>query len=195
MREQRQESSLGRRPRTEAATFPSGRLADNPRSCGSRDTVGRPFSAAGRRTISDPYATLVLRGAAAFAWRAPSALGPLRRRRVGEATPRKAGRSLHLSRVTVQGLRASADQPLVVDLPGRFCGLVGANGGGKTTVAEAVYLAHTRHFPALAPPSAAALGTGTRIVDIEYRFDPDPAQEGPSAGRSPHRPAGALQVP
>lgn len=86
---------------------------------------------------------------------------------------------MHLSRVTVQGLRASAEQPIVVDLPGRFAILVGANGGGKTTVAEALYLAHARRFPALPPPSAAALGSGTRIVDIEYRFDSNPVIEGP----------------
>lgn len=115
----------------------------------------------------------------ALACRAASGCERCRPGRDGSPRHRWAGSPLHLSRVTVQGLRASAEQPLAVDLPGRFCILVGANGGGKTTIAEALYLAHARHFPALTPPSAAALGSGTRIVDIEYRFDLDPANEGP----------------
>jgi putative ATP-dependent endonuclease of OLD family len=86
---------------------------------------------------------------------------------------------MHLSRVSVVGLRASAEDPLDVALPGRFSVIVGANGAGKTTVADALYLAHPRRFPSLPAPSAATLSPGSRSVSLEYSFDSDSAKEGP----------------
>lgn len=86
---------------------------------------------------------------------------------------------MHLSRIQVQGLRASADHRMDVRLPGRFSVLVGANSVGKTTVADAAYLAHGRKFPLLPRLSAAALGEGERLVDVEYQFAGDPSDEGP----------------
>ena len=54
----------------------------------------------------------------------------------------------------VKGLRASAEQEVAVEFPGRFSILVGANSVGKTTVADAAYLAHANTFPRLPRLSA-----------------------------------------
>ncbi|HWK25436.1 MAG TPA: hypothetical protein VNS09_02680 [Solirubrobacter sp.] len=88
---------------------------------------------------------------------------------------------MHLSKLTVRGFRASAEAKIEVDLPGRFSVLVGANAAGKTTVGDALYLGHAKTFPRLSPPSAAMLGarTGTRAVDIEYRYASVDDEEGP----------------
>ena len=84
-----------------------------------------------------------------------------------------------MSRLQVRGLRASADQAIDMSLPGRFAVLVGANSAGKTTVADAAYLAHSKTFPRLPRIPAAALGDGERFIDVEYTFSGDPAEEGP----------------
>jgi putative ATP-dependent endonuclease of the OLD family len=86
---------------------------------------------------------------------------------------------VYLSRLLVRGLRASADQEIDVSLPARFAVLVGANSAGKTTIADAAYLAHSKTFPRLPRPSAAGLGDGDRFVEVEYRFAGDEADEGP----------------
>jgi putative ATP-dependent endonuclease of OLD family len=86
---------------------------------------------------------------------------------------------MHLSRVVVNGFRASAAWELACDIPGRFAVLVGANNTGKTTLSEALYLGHTKTFPRLSRPSASVLGKGQRSVEIEYSFETDPASEGP----------------
>lgn len=52
------------------------------------------------------------------------------------------GDMMHLSRIAVSGFRASAEDAMVCDLPGRFSVLIGANGVGKTTLTDALYLAH-----------------------------------------------------
>lgn len=86
---------------------------------------------------------------------------------------------MHLSRVRVRGLRGAAVSPLEVHLPGRFAVIAGANGGGKTTFSDAVYLGHPKRFPHLPRHSAAALGVGDRDIELEYRFASDPGEEGP----------------
>lgn len=86
---------------------------------------------------------------------------------------------MHLSRLSIEGLRASAGTRLEVSLPGRFSVLVGANGAGKTTVSDAIYLAHRRHFPHLPRISSAALGDGARTVEVDYSFDDEAGNEGP----------------
>ena len=86
---------------------------------------------------------------------------------------------MHLSKLTVRGFRASAEAEVEVEIPGRFSVLIGANSAGKTTVSDAIYLGHTRTFPRLSPPSAASLGTGTRSIDVAYRYAADGEQEGP----------------
>lgn len=86
---------------------------------------------------------------------------------------------MYLSRVRVRGLRGSVDHPLEVSLPGRFAVIAGANGGGKTTFSDAVYLGHPQRFPHLPRHSAAALGPGDRDIEVAYRFEADAAKEGP----------------
>ena len=86
---------------------------------------------------------------------------------------------MHLSRVRVRGLRGAADGSLEIQLPGRFAVIVGANGGGKTTITDAIYLGHGKRFPHLPRHSAAALGTGDRDIEVEYRFERDTSPEGP----------------
>lgn len=86
---------------------------------------------------------------------------------------------MHLSKLSVRGLRSSADREIEVVFPGRFTVLVGANGSGKTTICDAAYLGHTAVFPRLPRMNAAGLGRGTRSVDLEYSFDADPSREGP----------------
>ncbi|MBC2644774.1 MULTISPECIES: ATP-dependent endonuclease [unclassified Rhodococcus (in: high G+C Gram-positive bacteria)] len=84
-----------------------------------------------------------------------------------------------MSRIRVRGLRGAADSPLEIHIPGRFAVIAGANGGGKTTLADAIYLAHSKRFPHLPRYSAAALGSGDRDIEVEYRFDSDSTREGP----------------
>jgi putative ATP-dependent endonuclease of OLD family len=67
--------------------------------------------------------------------------------------------------------------------------LVGSNNAGKTTFCDALYLAHTQVFPRLPRYPAATLGTGQRVVEIEYSYEPDPKQEGP-LGRMLHAQTG-----
>jgi putative ATP-dependent endonuclease of OLD family len=85
---------------------------------------------------------------------------------------------VHLSRVEVKGLRASAESEIICDLPGRFSVLIGANGVGKTTVTDALYLAHPSRFPGLPRPSTAVLGGGERSIGVQYTLDADPQSEG-----------------
>jgi putative ATP-dependent endonuclease of OLD family len=86
---------------------------------------------------------------------------------------------MHLSSLRVRGLRASAESELLVTLPRRFTVLVGANAAGKTTISDALYLAHIKRFPQLPRPSAAALGDAERSIEVEYSFEADASDEGP----------------
>lgn len=85
---------------------------------------------------------------------------------------------MHLKRIEVRGYRASANSPIVCELPGRFSLILGANGSGKTTINEAIALAHPRSFPRLAPIDATALGATPRMVRITYEFEADVSNEG-----------------
>lgn len=85
---------------------------------------------------------------------------------------------MYLKRLEVEGYRASANSPIVCELSGRFSLILGANGSGKTTINEAIALAHPRSFPRLAPIDATALGTTPRAVRVEYEFEADAAREG-----------------
>ncbi|MFG2698021.1 ATP-dependent endonuclease [Kitasatospora sp. NPDC048407] len=93
---------------------------------------------------------------------------------------------MHLSQVRVNGLRASAEAEIDCRLPGRFSILIGANGAGKTTVTDALYLAHPQRFPFLPRTSAAALGRGERSITVEYTLADAPEAEGP-LGQQLHR--------
>lgn len=79
---------------------------------------------------------------------------------------------MYLSKVTVNGYRAACDQELVCEFPGRFSVLVGANGTGKTSIAEAMYLAHRHVFPQIPRPIAAALAPGAdRFIEVSYEYE------------------------
>lgn len=82
---------------------------------------------------------------------------------------------MHLSKVTVQGFRGGARANLTCAFPGRFSVLLGPNNAGKTTVCDALYLAHPHRFPQLRRPSAAVLGEAPRTIYVEFSFD----EEGP----------------
>lgn len=79
---------------------------------------------------------------------------------------------MHLRRLAVRGFRAAADGEIRCEFPGRFALLLGANNAGKSTVAEALYLAHPRRFPQVARPSAAVLGPTPREIDVGFEFCP-----------------------
>ncbi|MET8117666.1 ATP-dependent nuclease [Streptomyces prasinus] len=86
---------------------------------------------------------------------------------------------MFLSHVQVSGLRASAEGKIECQLPGRFSVLIGANGAGKTTITDALYLAHTSRFPLLPRQGTAALGTGDAPgVEVQYSLE-DASDEGP----------------
>ena len=85
---------------------------------------------------------------------------------------------MYLKRVEVEGYRASANEAISCELGGRFSLILGANGSGKTTINEAVVLAHPRSFPRFAPIDATALGAPPRAVRVEYAYETDAAQEG-----------------
>ncbi|MGC5224855.1 ATP-dependent nuclease [Micromonospora sp. DT81.3] len=78
---------------------------------------------------------------------------------------------MHLSRIEVEGYRASAIAPITCEFGGRFTLVVGANGAGKTTINEAIALSHPRIFPRLAPMDASALGPAPRAVRVEYAYE------------------------
>ncbi len=89
---------------------------------------------------------------------------------------------MYLSTVSVAGFRAGANDTFTCTFPGRLSVLLGANNAGKTTVCDALYLAHPHRFPQLPRPSAAALGDAPRTIAVGFEFEKDDV-EGP-LGRS-----------
>lgn len=85
---------------------------------------------------------------------------------------------MFLRRVDVQGYRAAAERPLTCEFTGPFSLVVGANASGKTTINEAIVLAHRYRFPAGSASDAAVLGPPPRAVSIAYEFNEDPETEG-----------------
>lgn len=85
---------------------------------------------------------------------------------------------MHLSSVTVRGFRAGANEEFTCTFPGRFSVLLGANNAGKTTVCDALYLAHPHRFPQLPRLSIAVLGDAPRSIDVSFDFEED-GPEGP----------------
>jgi putative ATP-dependent endonuclease of OLD family len=77
-----------------------------------------------------------------------------------------------LQKVTVHGYRAACGEEVVCELPGRFAVVVGANGTGKTSIAEAMYLAHRHVFPQIQRPLAAALAPRSeRFVEVAFQYE------------------------
>lgn len=81
---------------------------------------------------------------------------------------------MFLKRVEVHGFRAADSAPLVCDFPGRFAVLLGANSTGKSTICDAVTLAHPDVFPWAPRATTAALSSTVteRLVTIEYGYEP-----------------------
>lgn len=102
---------------------------------------------------------------------------------IQDRTSGKGWDAMHLSRLRIRGLRASANTEIELSLPGRFTVIVGANSAGKTTISEAAYLVHPKNFPRLPRPSSSALGPGERTVEVEYSFAATAADEGPLGRR------------
>ncbi len=77
---------------------------------------------------------------------------------------------MHLSKIEVHGLKAAAESMYVCELPGRFSVLTGANAAGKSTLVDAILLAHHDVFPFTPRPSSAVLSRAvpTRTIDITY---------------------------
>ncbi len=87
---------------------------------------------------------------------------------------------MFMSSLKIRGFRGADDaEPLVVEFPGRFSILIGANGAGKTTVCDAAVLAHTSVFPSIGRISAATLGTRPRWVEAAYSYESEDGTEGP----------------
>lgn len=82
---------------------------------------------------------------------------------------------MYLARVEVAGYRASAHGTIECDLPGRFAVLLGANSGGKSTIADAIVLAHPAVFPRQLRPPAEALSETVipRRIKVEYAWEAD----------------------
>jgi hypothetical protein len=87
---------------------------------------------------------------------------------------------VYLQRIAVRGFRAASEEEIVCEFPGRFSLLVGGNNAGKSTVADALYLAHPHSFPQIPRPTVATLATAPpRQIDISYAFSPEGEREGP----------------
>jgi putative ATP-dependent endonuclease of OLD family len=77
---------------------------------------------------------------------------------------------VYLSAVTINGFRASATRAFTCRFPDRFSVLLGQNNAGKTTVCDALYLAHVHSFPNVRRSSSAVLGDNPRTIDIAFEF-------------------------
>jgi putative ATP-dependent endonuclease of the OLD family len=88
---------------------------------------------------------------------------------------------VYLRHVAVRGFRsAAAADNVVCQFPGRFSLLIGANKAGKTTVTDALYLAHPHCFPQLPRPSVAVLGNAPpREIEVQYAFNTNGEGESP----------------
>ena len=87
------------------------------------------------------------------------------------------GASMYLKRITVEGYRAAAHATLSCEFKSRFSLILGANGSGKTTINEAIALAHPTRFPWMPPIDASVLGISPRRIKIEYTYEEDQSEE------------------
>ncbi len=86
---------------------------------------------------------------------------------------------MYLRHVAVRGFRSAAAGDVVCQFPGRFSLLIGSNNAGKTTVTDALYLAHPHNFPQLPRPSVAVLGSAPREIEVQYAFNKNGEGESP----------------
>lgn len=75
-----------------------------------------------------------------------------------------------MNSVSIEGFRAAAEVSFTCRFPDRFSVLLGQNNAGKTTVCDALYLAHPHTFPSVRRPSAAVLGSNPRTIGVEFEF-------------------------
>lgn len=87
--------------------------------------------------------------------------------------------SMHLARVVAHGYRAARNNPIECVIPGRFAVFAGGNAHGKSTIVDAIAMAHPDVFPFFNRASSAALSrsVATPTIDVEYELG--------SAGESP----------
>ena len=86
---------------------------------------------------------------------------------------------MYLETVRISGFRAAASHDIECRFPGRFSLLVGGNNAGKTTICDAIYLAHQHRFPQIPRPSAETLRSlgEDRGVAVSYEFEAELGQE------------------
>lgn len=84
---------------------------------------------------------------------------------------------MYLKKITVEGYRAAAQAKISCEFKGRFSLILGANGSGKTTINEAIALAHPTRFPWMPPIDASVLGNTTRKVTVEYAYEKKKSEE------------------
>ena len=80
-------------------------------------------------------------------------------------------------KITVEGYRAAAQAKISCEFKSRFSLILGANGSGKTTINEAIALAHPIRFPWMPPIDASVLGDSPRRVTVEYAYEKRKSEE------------------
>lgn len=79
---------------------------------------------------------------------------------------------MYLAKIVVDGFRAAAHGPLECELPGRFGVLLGPNSTGKSTITDALAIAHADVFPWKPRPSSAALTRDRpRMIEVRYQYE------------------------
>lgn len=84
---------------------------------------------------------------------------------------------MYLKKIEVEGYRAAAQTTLTCEFKSRFSLILGANGSGKTTINEAIALAHPVRFPWMSPIDASVLGNSPRRIKVEYAYEDEDAEE------------------
>ena len=84
---------------------------------------------------------------------------------------------MRLKKITVEGYRAAAQAKISCEFKSRFSLILGANGSGKTTINEAIALAHPTRFPWMPPIDASVLGNSPRKVTVEYAYEEEESEE------------------
>lgn len=84
---------------------------------------------------------------------------------------------MRLKKITVEGYRAAAQAKISCEFKSRFSLILGANGSGKTTINEAIALAHPTRFPWMPPIDASVLGSSPRKVTVEYAYEKEESEE------------------
>lgn len=84
---------------------------------------------------------------------------------------------MHLKKITVEGYRAAAQAKMSCEFKSRFSLILGANGSGKTTINEAIALAHPTRFPWMPPIDASVLGNSPRKITVEYAYEKEKSEE------------------